>query len=175
MLENLLNWAKTQQGSFPFTLKWLPLNDLISREIEHIKPVADQKHIALSSNVEGEIMIEVDENMLVTVIRNLISNAIKFTHPKGSIVVEASETTDFVNIVISDTGIGMNDTILSNLFTIDKGYTSAGNQNERGSGLGLIICKEFVERHGGTISVQSEPGKGSQFHISLPHKNREAR
>jgi len=171
LLEDLLDWAYTQQGSFPFSPKKLCLNDLIAREIEHVKPVADQKHISLSIFADGEIIIEADENMLETVIRNLLSNAIKFTHRYGSVVVKAVQTAGMTEIVISDTGVGMSEETMSNLFKLEKGVSNKGTQNEKGSGLGLIISKEFVESHQGTISVESEIGKGTHFKIALPLNN----
>jgi len=171
LLEDLLDWANTQQGSFPFYPKQLCINDLIEREIEHIRPVANQKHISFANTTEGNIIIEADENMLETVIRNLLSNATKFTHRFGSVVVKAVETTGKIDIVISDTGVGMNEVTMSNLFKLEKGISNNGTQNEKGSGLGLIISKEFVERHQGTLTVESEIGKGTHFKISLPLNN----
>ncbi len=171
LLENLLNWATTQQGRFPFSPERFCLNDLLSRVIGLLRTLAEQKHISLVSETNDELFIEADKNMMETVVRNLISNAIKFTHAGGSITVHAMKgVDDGTEIVVSDTGTGMNRDTLENLFTIKKGQTLPGTQSEKGSGLGLIICKEFVERHGGTISVDSELGKGSSFRVLLPVK-----
>jgi signal transduction histidine kinase len=106
--------------------------------------------------------------MLETVVRNLISNAIKFTHQGGSITVSASQKPANVDITIADTGVGMSEVTIDHLFKIDESRSTTGTHNESGTGLGLIICKEFVERHGGSIVVESEIGKGSQFRIMLP-------
>jgi PAS domain S-box-containing protein len=171
LLENLLNWASTQQGSFPYSPKKLFLNDLISRELEHLKSIADQKHITLAINTNDELVIEADKNMMETVVRNLISNAIKFTHSNGLVTVNATMTDGGTEIIVSDNGMGMNEGTLENLFEINKGKHIPGTKNEKGSGLGLIICKEFVERHGGSISVESQLGKGSSFRILLPMKS----
>jgi len=168
LLENLLNWANTQQGGLQFTPKKLWINDLIAREIDNLRSNADQKGILLEKRIDGDIIIEADEKMLETVIRNLISNALKFTHKGGSITVQASLKSGLMELVITDTGIGMSEKVLENLFKIDKGLTVAGTQNEKGSGLGLIICKEFVERHGGELYVESELGKGSRFSFTIP-------
>ncbi len=171
LLEDLLDWARTQQGSFPFSPKQLCINDLVAREIEHIKPVANQKHISLANSTEGEIIIEADEKMLEAVIRNLLSNAIKFTHRFGSVVVKADKRAERIEIVISDTGVGMSEEAVRNLFKLEKGISNNGTQNEKGYGLGLSIVKEFVERHQGTLIVESEIDKGTHFKISLPLNN----
>ena len=168
LLENLLNWAKTQQGAFPYAPTKLSLSNLVAREMDQMKMVADQKHVKLDYTHNGEVTVHADTKMLETIIRNLISNAIKFTHANGVVGVSLRSVPESAEITISDTGIGMDEGTVRSLFTVDKGPSISGTQNERGSGLGLIICKEFVERHGGTIQVQSELGKGSQFRVSLP-------
>jgi len=174
LLENLLNWANTQQGSIPFSPSRLCINEVIDREIDHLMTVAEQKSISLSNITDEKVTIEADEKMLETVVRNLISNAIKFTHQGGSITVGVNQKTEHVDIVISDTGVGMSEEAIDHLFKMEKGNTTIGTQNETGTGLGLIICKEFVERHGGSIMVESVIGKGSQFHVMLPLKSSRA-
>jgi PAS domain S-box-containing protein len=168
LLENLLNWANTQQGGLQFTPKKIWINNVIAHEIDNLMSTADHKGILLEKSIDGDIIIEADEKMMETVIRNLISNALKFTHIGGSVTVLASLKSDLLEVVVSDTGIGMSENVIENLFKIDKGLTVAGTQNEKGSGLGLIICKEFVERHGGELYVESELGKGSRFCFTIP-------
>lgn len=168
LLENLLDWARTQSDGFPFSPKKIFINDLIRKEIIHLKPNADQKNISLINNTNDAITITADEKMISVVIRNLISNAIKFTPNKGSVQVEAIMKMDKIEILVSDSGIGMNNKTIEKLFKIENSFTNLGTENEKGSGLGLIICKEFIEKHGGKILAESEIGKGSRFYFSIP-------
>ncbi len=168
LLENLLEWSRMNQGSIPFEPKSLLINYLIKNEIESLKFSADQKNIALVNSTATEIIIHADEEMITTVIRNLISNAIKFTPKNGSVYIEALRHEDVVEISVSDTGVGMNEETISKLFKIETNFTSRGTENEKGTGLGLLLCKEFVDRHGGVILVESEEGKGSTFKFSIP-------
>jgi signal transduction histidine kinase len=109
-----------------------------------------------------------DENMVRTVLRNLISNAIKFTHRDGAVRIEINTTGDYAEIKVSDTGIGISDANMSKLFKIDSNFTSLGTEEEKGTGLGLPLCKEFVEKCGGKIRVESVAGKGTSFYFTLP-------
>lgn len=120
---------------------------------------------------DRSIQVEVyaDENMLKTVLRNLVANGIKFTDTNGKIDIYTVHKQNFIEITVSDNGVGMNDEILDKLFKIDKNVTDNGTANEKGSGLGLILCKEFVDRHGGRIWIESLAGKGSAFKFSLPY------
>jgi len=168
LLDNLLDWAKTQQNSFPFMPKSLSINNLINHEIRSLRSNASQKSISLLSMVPHDITVTADEKMISSVIRNLISNAVKFTHKNGSVKVEASLQKDWVEVSVSDNGVGMSAEAVDRLFRIDKSLSKPGTENEQGSGLGLLLCKEFVEKHGGKIRVESEPGKGSRFSFSIP-------
>jgi signal transduction histidine kinase len=109
-----------------------------------------------------------DEKMLRTVIRNLVSNAIKFTPKGGTINIKAIKTEDAVQVSVSDTGVGMEQETVDKLFKIETSFTSRGTENEKGTGLGLLLCKEFLEKHGGNIWIESEIGKGSTFTFSIP-------
>jgi signal transduction histidine kinase len=109
-----------------------------------------------------------DKAMINTILRNLISNAIKFTYPGGQIIISAEKTPDELKISISDNGIGIKKETIGKLFRIDENNTRIGTQNERGTGLGLILCKEFIEKHQGKIWVESELGKGSKFSFTIP-------
>ncbi len=168
LLEKLLDWAKSQQNTFPFSPIPLELSDLIASEINNLKTIAEQKNILLTHETNGQISITADEKMISTVIRNLISNAIKFTPVNGSISVKASLKPGMVEVSVTDTGVGINDENKAKLFQLLNGFTTRGNENEKGSGLGLVLCKEFVEKHQGNIWVESELGKGSRFSFSLP-------
>ena len=135
------------------------------------KTLANAKDISLNYFSSDEIEVYADENMLRTVLRNLISNAIKFTKFGGNIRVYAILKQDRVEITVSDTGVGLNEEVRNKLFSLKTNETTIGTANEKGSGLGLILCKEFVEKHGGKIWVESELGKGSDFKFTLPINN----
>lgn len=168
LLENLLDWAKTQQNSFPFSPDSFSLNELISNELDRLKAHADQKNIALINQASEEIPVFADEKMISTVLRNLLSNALKFTPKDGKVSVHAAPKGDQVEISVMDTGVGIDKKVIKKLFKINNGFTTRGTENEKGTGLGLILCKEFVEKHGGEIAVESQPEKGSRFYFSIP-------
>jgi PAS domain S-box-containing protein len=168
LLDNLLNWAKTQTGQISFKPEKIIFSNVILEIIKLEKSLATAKDISLNYFSSDEIEIVADENMLKTVLRNLISNAIKFTKSGGRISVSAISKQDHVEITISDDGIGMNKEKLKGLFNISSNTTTMGTANEKGSGLGLVLCKEFVEKHKGEIWVESKEGKGSDFKFTLP-------
>lgn len=168
LLENLLDWAKMQQNGFSFEPVPISFNYILKNEIESLYSNADQKNIALVNKTAKEIIFPADEKMLSSVLRNLISNAVKFTPKGGEVTIEAQMMIDRIVVSISDTGIGMDKETLQKLFKIEESFTSRGTENEKGTGLGLLLCKEFVEKHGGTIEVESEKGKGSTFTFSIP-------
>jgi signal transduction histidine kinase len=125
------------------------------------------KSIELKSFLDDSLKITADKNMIKTIIRNLISNAIKFTHKNGQVGVRTSVINNLVEISVSDSGIGMTKETVSKLFRLDGNLSTRGTENEKGTGLGLFLCKEFVEKHGGRIWVESEYGKGSTFKFVL--------
>lgn len=168
LLENLLEWAKTQQNSFPFSPDEGAINDLITEEINILRPIADHKNIKLVDATVDQIVVTADRKMIGTVIRNLISNAIKFTKKDGSIIVEAFLQHESAVLSVSDTGIGISKEDQAKLFHIVDGFTTKGTEDEKGTGLGLVLCKEFIEKHRGKIWVNSEIGKGCQFSFSIP-------
>ncbi len=175
LLENLLDWAKMQQDHIQFEPTTFLFNTLIKNEIENLKHNADQKDITLVNHTNQDIFITADEKMLSTVLRNLISNAIKFTFKNGEVDIEAKIKNKQVNVSVADTGIGMKKEIIEKLFKIENSFTTRGTENEKGSGLGLLLCKEFVEKNGGIIWVESESGKGSKFQFSIPSKDFDAK
>ena len=128
----------------------------------------EKKKIELSSQIDEVDMVYADMNMINTVIRNLLTNAIKFTPLEGKIKIQAEQIKDIVKIHITDSGIGMDKKQLESLFKIEKGVSREGTDGETGTGLGLILCKEFIDKNKGKIWAESEPQKGSTFHISLP-------
>jgi PAS domain S-box-containing protein len=173
LLENLLQWTRSQTGNIPFAPEMIDLHFVVSNSIDIMKMNADVKHIRIVSNVSELTFVFADLNMISTVIRNLISNAIKFTFENGEIEIKFKKTRGsngekLIEISVSDNGIGIEDNIIQKLFKIESQYTSLGTSKEKGTGLGLILCNEFIEKHNGTIHVVSEPKKGTTFIISLP-------
>jgi signal transduction histidine kinase len=168
LLENLLEWANSQRGKLTFLPARLCLAELIKEEIAFIEDMAERKNIMLRNLVGDSVMIFADRNMMRTVIRNLLTNGIKFTEKGGSVTVEAAERIESIEVSVSDTGIGMNEITKSCLFRLDHNLATAGTENERGTGLGLFLCKDFIEKHSGKIWVESEEGKGSTFKFILP-------
>jgi two-component system, sensor histidine kinase and response regulator len=120
-----------------------------------------------------EIRINADLNMFETVFRNLVGNAIKFTNENGTILISATKENSFCKISVQDDGVGISEENIAKIFRIDSKHKTSGTMGEKGTGLGLILCKEFVEKHGGKIEVQSEVGKGSRFSFTLPLKKEE--
>jgi len=169
LLENLLKWSKSQTGKIEINLELYQLNDNVDNCFNFIQAQANNKNITLINNVSEEIILETDKDLLETILRNLLSNAVKFTPNLGTITVNASINNDIVEISITDTGIGISEFDKDKLFRIDSKLQSRkGTAQESGSGLGLILCKEFVDLLNGIIKVESEEGKGTTFRISLP-------
>ena len=171
LLENLLEWANSQRGKLSFNPVPVNLNEIVKDEFEMVDEMATGKNIELICHVEDKITIVADKNMTRTILRNLITNAIKFTHRNGKVEVDAKVYPGHVEVTVSDNGIGMSDEIISKLFRLDANLSTRGTDNEKGTGLGLFLCKEFVEKHGGKIWVESEVGQGSTFKILFPFDN----
>jgi signal transduction histidine kinase len=169
LLENLLRWARSQTDTIDINIEKLSLLDEVTSCFDLIKTQADTKKITLSAIVDDTIFIESDSDMLKTILRNLLTNAIKYTSEGGIVAVKAQMMPDFVEIAISDSGIGIEAEDIDHLFRIDKNLKSReGTNSEKGSGLGLILCKEFIDKLDGEIWVESELGKGSTFILTLP-------
>ena len=179
-MENLLEWSRSQTG----TLKWRPdyidLKNAIHGNLVLLRSNAENKNIQLSatyfSGIDGEKkpeIVYVDRNMVSTVIRNLLSNALKFTGSGGKVSISTHNKGDFIEIAVSDTGVGIKEEDREKLFRLDVHHTTLGTNEEKGTGLGLLLCKEFVEKNRGSISVESEIGKGSTFRFILPKKKEE--
>jgi signal transduction histidine kinase len=169
LLTNLLNWSKSQTGRLQTYSITLVLQDLIYRNIELQRNKADCKEIDIFAVVNENIAVFADKNMLDTVLRNLISNAIKFTQKTGVIRVTVEQVeNNQVEISIADTGIGIKPEDLDKLFQVNLTRTF-GTAGEKGNGLGLVLCKELIEKCDGTIGVESEVGEGSRFYVRLPN------
>jgi signal transduction histidine kinase len=173
LLENLLEWSRIQRGVTQFNPDTCNMNFIVTQNINIQAEVAKQKEITLVNNVTENTYAKVDVPMINTVIRNLMSNSIKFTPRGGKIEINAipcknNVGRDCIKVSINDNGIGMDSNIKDNLFKIDKKVSRPGTENEPSTGLGLLLCKEFIEKHGGDIWVESEEGKGSSFFFTVP-------
>jgi len=172
LLENLLLWSRMQQGTIPFEPKMLPLLNILDESIHMMLELAKNKNISLISKIPSDIEVYADVNILQTIFRNLVSNALKFTSNGGKVTLNARTTeNNSVEISIEDSGIGMSPDLISKLFRIDMQISRIGTNNEPSTGLGLILCKEFVEKHGGEIWVESNIDQGSIFYFTLPMRN----
>jgi PAS domain S-box-containing protein len=169
LLENLLEWSQIQRGVFPFNPEVFQLGIVVGGSIDMIHESAKNKDITIATDSTGGLEVFADRNMIQTIIRNIVSNAIKYT-PKGGKVQVSVKTSDDKNVEISirDSGIGMSQILIDNLFRIDVKTNRLGTEGEPSTGLGLLLCKEFVEKQGGKIWVESETGKGSTFSFSIP-------
>ena len=172
LLQNLLTWSQSQTGKLKFYPQEMNIMLMADNGLESVKLLANQKQIALEKDYMQIPVMIADVNMVTTVIRNLLTNAVKFTQEQGTVTLRLKTVEDGVLIEVEDTGIGLTADELTKLFRVDVSNKSIGNaaSGSKGTGLGLILCKEFVQRHGGTISVTSEPGKGSIFSVRLPLK-----
>lgn len=168
LLENLLTWARTQTDEITINKEELNLKKLVETAISTALLLADSKNISVNNNVQPELILSIDKNTALTFIRNIVNNAIKFTHKGGSITIDSHVNDDSISLHITDTGVGISPEVIDQLFQIGKDISTNGTNNEKGTGLGLILCKEFVERNGGSITVKSEVNKGSEFIIVLP-------
>ena len=168
LLDNLLTWAKTQTGQIEYRPKNLHLHPIIQEIIQVLNSSAAIKNITLNSSPSDGIGAFADPNMLKTVLRNLVQNAIKYTNSGGTVDIQVVSQQNQVIITVLDNGVGMNEETLNKLFRIDSTLIKNGTAGERGSGLGLILCKEFVERNGGKISVESKVRIGSSFSFTIP-------
>jgi PAS domain S-box-containing protein len=169
LLENLLEWSGLQRGITGFNPESFSLNPKVIEIMSSLLESAHNKGIHVEIMVPHDLKIFADEKMLGSIIRNLASNAIKFTRKGGEIILRAKPVnTEFVEISISDTGIGMKNEMLNNLFQLKPNSSRIGTDGEPSTGLGLIICKDFIEKHGGRIWAESEEGKGSIFYFTFP-------
>ena len=167
LLEDILNWAKAQSGKISFSPQILVFKDICENIVEILGPNAAAKNIKVHINSAELLTIVADDHMLRTIMRNLLSNAIKFTNTLGNIHIMAEESTTHISISVSDDGVGIAPANLAKLFNISEFHSTKGTAEEKGTGLGLMLCKEFVEKHGGTIRVESEKGKGSTFSFTI--------
>ena len=174
LLEDLLKWTSTQSGKIPFKPQNLNFTDICKNILKTLNTNAAAKNIDIKNYIADHICVFADIDMLKTVLRNIVSNAIKFTNNGGIISISSEESFGIAIITVSDNGIGIKPDKLTKLFDISQRQTTIGTAKETGTGLGLILCKEFIEKNGGKIWVKSEYGKGSEFKFSLPMVNEQA-
>ena len=168
LLDNLLNWAQVQTNKTTIDAREINLCDIVLKVINMLHPSAELKKIKLVNAVPADYVLVADENMIKTIIRNLVSNSIKFSNADSNITIKAMLVEKMNTIIVEDHGLGMEENVAANLFKSVITSSRPGTNNEKGTGLGLMLCYEFVKLHKGDIKVISEPGKGSQFIIRLP-------
>jgi len=170
ILQNLLDWSRSQTGLINFNPENINLKIVIDENIDNLQLQVTNKGISLKSELIEDLFILADKNMINTVLRNLLSNAVKYTFKKGTIVVTVTKKTEEIIITVKDSGIGISDDKAFVLFKIENSLSLPGTEKEQGTGLGLKLCKEFTERMGGRIWVESTLGKGSKFKFTIPIK-----
>lgn len=168
LLENLLEWSRSQTGNIDLKPEVFDITTMVESNKELLQSQAQGKQIALISNLETGLQVKADKNSVSTVIRNLISNAIKFTPPGGTVSIDVEQREHQVILSVRDTGVGMSADVMDKLFRIDVKHSTKGTADEKGTGLGLILCKDFIEKNGGKIWVKSEINSGSTFSFTLP-------
>jgi len=168
LIMNLMEWSRSQTGRIEFNPEYFEIVDFITGITPLFADIAGQKSIIIKKDLPPNSPVFADKAMVSTILRNLISNAIKFTRPGGEIVIKAKEQPNELIVSVSDNGVGISAVTMGKLFRIDENYTTPGTNNEKGTGLGLILCKEFAEKLGGKIWVESLEGKGSTFYFTLP-------
>lgn len=168
LLNNLLQWSKAQSGNIEYRPKKADLQKVVTETIDVLSGLASNKGIELKAHIPVGLLIYADVDMLSFTLRNLIFNAIKFTHKGGKVQVEATNKSEMMEIAVIDNGIGISNHDMAKLFKIDTYHTTNGTANEMGTGLGLILCREFVEKNGGKIFVESEVNKGTTFKFTVP-------
>ncbi len=168
LLENLLNWATMQTGKMKFELIKINLFSSVENSINILNIYARKKNISVKNQVPTGFYVKADKNSLNSIFQNLLYNAIKFTNPDGKVLVSAFKKSCQVEIEIADDGVGMDEGTLLNIFQIGSHFSTKGTANERGTGLGLALCKELIEKHGGTIQIESKRGEGTKIRFTLP-------
>ena len=172
LLLNLLEWSHSQTGRMEYNPEYIGISTLINNIAELLYDQAHQKSVIVSLNLQHNLVAFADKAMVSTMLRNLVSNAVKFTPPGGKVTVSTKQVQDDLIISVTDNGVGIKKEDIKKLFRLDENHSTLGTQNEKGTGLGLILCKEFAEKHGGKIWVESEFGKGSTFYLTIPQPTR---
>ena len=169
LLANLMEWSLSQTDRINFNPEYFSIDELIDSTVHLFSDIATQKSIRIEKELISAKVVYADMEMIRTILRNLISNAIKYTPSGGCIKVQSKLKENKTEISVQDTGVGISESAIKQLFRIDANFSSPGTQNEQGTGLGLILCKEFIDKHNESIWVESEPDKGSVFYFTLSH------
>ncbi|MFP4470332.1 MAG: response regulator [Bacteroidales bacterium] len=169
LLQNLLKWARSQNNTIDFRPDTLDLNNIVLENLDLLRHTAAQKQICFHRKLDTNIKVYADENMLNTILRNLFSNAIKFSHRNGNVYVSINRTGKFAEVIIRDEGIGIKEENLQKIFKPYEYFSTYGTNNEKGTGIGLNLVKDFVEHNGGKIAVISEADQGTEFRFTLPY------
>ncbi len=170
LLDTLVDWYKTQTGAIVFNPQLLNLEPIIDEIIDLCSASAKIKNVVLEKSISGSLTIQADEAMLKTILRNLIYNSIKFTNSGGKVLISSAALSDSVQITVTDSGIGISEEKLKSIFSQNASFSSTGTSNETGFGLGLRICKDFIDMHHGKIQIESRIGEGSTFNIEFPNR-----
>lgn len=168
LLKNLMEWAQLHTGRFLFNPQLFNIESSLEETFQLFENVAKEKSIVIKKNIPPHFLIYADKAMIITVFRNLISNAIKFTNNGGEVIISVSKNENSSLFCIQDNGIGISQKRIQEIFQLDYGCSTKGTNNEKGTGMGLILCKDFIETHNGKIWAESELGKGSTFYFTLP-------
>jgi signal transduction histidine kinase len=168
LLENLLTWSRSQRGGMVFSPVKFSLSRLVEINVNLHKTAANEKGIMLSNKAEGDLYAFGDTEMIHTVMRNLISNAVKFTPGGKGVTVEVKEQREWFEVLVTDQGVGISEENMQKIFRIDVKYKTTGTAGETGTGLGLVLCREFVEKNGGKIWCESLENSGTTFHFTVP-------
>lgn len=168
LLDNLLQWALAENISKSFQPEFIDFGEILNEETENIELFTSQKHININSLVLPNEKVFADKNMVKSILRNLLNNAIKYSHKHGKIDISTKRNKGFLEITIKDYGVGINSEIVNTIFSSDNHISILGTGNEPGTGFGLLLCKEFIDIHKGKIWIISKPGEGSEFKFTLP-------
>ncbi len=172
LLENLLEWSRLQRGMIPFEPRSFNLGEMVENIIATHEAKSNEKEILVMNNVPSDLIVFADMNMIDTVLRNLLSNAIKFTPKGGRVEINTRSNENYVEVSVADTGIGIPDEMIPQLFKIGAKTSRSGTEGETSTGFGLILCKELIDKHLGNIWVESQVGKGTKFYFTIPQKEK---
>ena len=168
LLENLLAWSQLQQDTITYHPQTIAVYEIVERNTSFFASNAAQKQISLTSQISQNLVVYADRGMLMIIVRNFISNALKFSNSGANVALSASQNEGYVDLSVSDTGVGISQEVFPRMFRFDVKYSTLGTAGEEGTGLGLIVCKSLVEKNGGMILIKSEVGQGSVFTLRLP-------
>jgi signal transduction histidine kinase len=165
--ETLLLWSNSQRGIIPFYPVVIPIKTMLDDILNSLSPMSEAKKISMINNIPDNVFVNADPNMLNTILKNLVSNSIKFTRDEGQINVNVTQAEDLITFSVADTGVGIKKELHDKLFKIESNVTTPGTNKEKGIGLGLVICKEFVKKHDGEIWFETKAGKGTTFFFTI--------